>query len=355
MFGFGKNKGKVFVGLSGGVDSAVAAALLQSQGYAVTGVFIRIVVSGYPCTAGEDRIDAMRVVAHLKIPFVEVDFSEGYEKKVFRPSIAEFKKGKTPNPDVICNREVKFGDFFEFAQFRGADFIATGHYAQLRRGLTSAELHAGADKNKDQSYFLWAVPETVLRHTLFPIGNMQKEQVRAYAKKIGLPNAERPDSQGLCFLGPVSITEMLEKEIKLKWGNVLSEDGRTIGRHRGVSLYTLGQRHGFELSPRSPHEAPYFVVAKDIKKNTITVSTSRFPRSARETQVWLRDTNWIGDIPLGPCEARFRYRQKLISSEFTGSSVILHEPHFVPIGQSLVLYKNNRCLGGGVIESATLK
>ena len=382
MFGFGKKKTKVFVGLSGGVDSAVAAALLQKKGYDVVGVFIKIVVPGYPCTAGVDRIDAMRVAAHLRIPFLEVDFSKEYEKNVFKPSIAEFSKGRTPNPDVLCNREIKFGTFFEFCKSHGADFIATGHYAgvasakpvsQRSSGLLSAgktgrqarplahqvSLLAGVDSEKDQSYFLWSVSETVLRYTLTPVGGMQKEGVRAYAKKIGLPNAERPDSQGLCFLGPISTSDMLKRELKLKPGNVLSEEGKVAGTHGGAARYTLGARHGFTLFP-APRRAepsgrrPHFVVAKDITKNTITVSTSPLPRRARKTEIVLRETNWIGNIESGPCEARFRYRQKLVPAEFTRLSVVLHEPHFVPEGQSLVLYRGQRCLGGGIVESATL-
>lgn len=348
------------MGLSGGVDSAVSAALLQKEGYEVTGVFIHIVVPGYPCTAGADRVDAMRVAAHLRIPFLQVDFSKEYEEEVFRPSIEGFAGGETPNPDTLCNREIKFGKFFEFCKSRGADFIATGHYAQLPRGLTSGELYAGADETKDQSYFLWSVPERVLRYTLFPVGDKQKAEVRMLAKKFGLPNAARPDSQGLCFLGPVSIDEMLSRELKTKPGNVLSEDGEILGTHEGAARYTLGQRHGFTLSASSPDTPPYFVIAKDIKKNTITVSTSRLPRGVEKTEITLRDANWIGEVYPDPNNsvgvgARFRYRQKLIGAEVGGNSVTLFEPHFVPLGQSLVLYRGERCLGGGVVASATLK
>ena len=375
---------KVFVGLSGGVDSAVSAALLQKEGYEVTGVFIRIVVPGYPCTAGADRIDAMRVAAHLRIPFLEVDFSKEYEREVFKPSIQEFAKGETPNPDTLCNREIKFGKFFEFCRSRGADYIATGHYVRLRGSSPSGvhdfpaekslspravalrshlqnssaspvKLLAGTDSDKDQSYFLWSVPETALRYTLFPVGHMRKTEVRVLAKKFDLPNAERPDSQGLCFLGPISIDEMLVRELTFKRGNVISEDGKILGTHGGAARYTLGQRHGFTLATEAPDVPPYFVVAKDIKKNTVTVSTSRLPRSAKKTQIKLRGTNWIGEVSSGPCEARFRYRQKLIPAELQGSVATLFEPHFVPLGQSLVLYRGEHCLGGGVIASATLK
>ncbi len=356
-----KKKQKVFVGPSGGVDSAVSAALLQKEGYEVTGVFIRIVIPGYPCTAGQDRIDAMRVAAHLKISFIEVDFSKEYEQEVFRPSLKGFREGETPNPDILCNRQIKFGKFFEFCKSRGADLIATGHYARITKTDDSVSLLAGKDPEKDQSYFLWSVPETVLRYTLFPVGDKKKAKVRALAKKFALPNVERPDSQGLCFLGPISIDEMLERELKSVPGNVLCEDGTVIGTHEGAAHYTLGQRHGFILASSSPDTLPHFVIGKDMKNNTITVSAARLPlrlrseQAAQKTEIILRDTNWIGDSGLGSCEARFRYRQKTIPATLKESSVTLREPHFVPLGQSLVLYRGERCLGGGVIENATLQ
>ena len=385
MFWKSKNtknrKDRVFVGLSGGVDSAVSAALLQRQGYDVTGVFIRIAIEGYPCTAGTDKIDAMRVAAHLRIPFLSVDLSEAYIKRVFEISVVEFSKGRTPNPDALCNREIKFGLFFDWCMAHGADFVATGHYARvqqyvpLRRdehdpnssGEHTVALLSGADENKDQSYFLWAVPETKLRKTLFPIGSLTKPEVRALAKKFGLPNADRRDSQGLCFLGPVSIDEMLHKELQLMPGDVLNEKGEVIGRHDGAPAYTLGQRHGFELAARTPEMRPHFVIAKDIARNTITVSANKFPEHVRETEIVLSDTNWIGPNCAEATQgekllARYRYRQKLIPARLqrtvfrNGSQgrslVTLAEPHFAPEGQSLVLYRGERCIGGGVILRA---
>ena len=352
-------KGRVFVGLSGGVDSAVSAALLQRQGYEVTGVFIRIAIDGYPCTAGVDKLDAMRVAAHLRIPFLSVDLSQEYRKRIFEFSIFEFSKGRTPNPDALCNREIKFGLFFDWCMAQGAEMVATGHYAQTKDG----QLYAGADENKDQSYFLWAVPEMKLRKTLFPVGSFTKQEVRALAKKFGLPNAERKDSQGLCFLGPVSMDEMLRKELQLVPGNVLDESGAVVGKHEGVQAYTLGQRHGFALSAQTPDTQPHFVIAKDVKRNTITVSANKFPEHARETVVELGETNWIGEHKDGEYSARYRYRQKLIpavlrrlnlssSAGLTCAEVTLLEPHFVPEGQSLVLYDGARCIGGGVILNA---
>lgn len=349
----GGGKGKVYVGLSGGVDSAVSAALLTKEGYDVTGVFIKIQVSGYPCPAAHDRLDAMRVAAHLKIPFIEVDLSKEYEREVFTPSITEFSKGKTPNPDTLCNEKIKFGIFFNLCRSHGADFVATGHYAQIKNGL----LYAGADAYKDQSYFLWMVPAQVLRHTFFPIGHLTKPEVRAYAKNIGLPNADRPDSHGLCFLGDIAIDEMLARELVLVPGTVLNEAGEVVGTHVGAAAYTLGERHGFELFAHTPHTPPHFVVAKNLPENTITVSPHRIPMGVSGTRLSLQHLNWIGALPAGMLQARFRYRQTLIpvTLEKNHQSALLHEPHYVPVGQSLVFYQEGRCVGGGIIEDATLQ
>ena len=358
-----KNR-KVFVGLSGGVDSAVSAALLKHEGYDVTGVFITIALPGYPCPAAEDRVEAMRVAAHLDIPFLEVNLSKEYEQEVFRPSVEEWQRGRTPNPDTLCNEKIKFGIFFDWCVEKGADFVATGHYAQIKepKGDTfqhkRCHLLTGVDREKDQTYFLWAVPEKKLQKTLFPVGGMQKSKVRALAKKFGLPVALRKDSQGLCFLGPISLEEMIEHEVPQTRGDVLSESGEVIGTHKGVAHYTLGQRHGFELGARDPGMPAHFVVAKDVTANTITVSTSHVPRGKTRTKVVLSAANWIGAVEDGACEARFRYRQKLIPAELKLSGALaeveLLEPYFVPEGQSLVLYRGDRCLGGGVVESATL-
>lgn len=363
MFNFlRRKKERVFVGLSGGVDSAVSALLLQHQGYSVVGVFIKIQIKGYPCPAANDRRDAMRVAAALDIPFLEIDLSKEYEERVLTVALKEFASGRTPNPDTLCNREIKFGLFFDWCRAQGAAYVATGHYAQTKNG----ELYMSADGSKDQSYFLSLLPEEVLTHTLFPIGHLHKPQVRALAKKYALPNAARPDSQGLCFLGDVSLKDMLEREVAPRPGAVLSETGEHIGTHDGVELYTLGQRHGFTLYAHTPHTRAHFVIAKDKEHNTITVSESKFPRSARATRVEVADMNWIGSRAADGSElqVRYRYRQQLIPAtvQKTGPSagsggvacVVLHEPHYVPLGQSLVLYQGERCLGGGTIKSATL-
>lgn len=350
-----KTGNNVYVGLSGGVDSAVSAALLKAAGYNVTGVFIRIALQGYPCPAVQDRIDAMRVAAHLDIPFKEVDLSAEYEAEVFKPSVYEFAHGRTPNPDTLCNEKIKFGIFFNYCLEQGADLVATGHYAQNKNG----KLFVSADPNKDQTYFLWAVPETVLRKTLFPVGALHKPDVRKLAENYGLPNFDRPDSQGLCFLGDIGLDDMLEREVPQTPGMVLNEQGDIVGTHKGAIHYTVGQRHGFELAIKTTTEVPHFVVGKDIAANTITVSTERSPQGVRTVRVFLKDTNWIGTVAPGVYEGRFRYRQKLIPVELLKKGAeweaVLKEPHYVPVGQSLVLYRGEECLGGGVISSATLE
>lgn len=365
MFGKKIKSGKAFVGLSGGVDSAVSAALLKKEWYEVTGVFIRIQIPGYPCTAAEDRVEAMRVAAHLGIPFMEVDLSQEYQREVFAPSIEEFKTGNTPNPDTLCNERIKFGIFFDFCVEHGADYVATGHYAQTRDG----RLYVSADENKDQSYFLWAVPEERLRRTLFPVGDKTKPDVRRLARKFGLPNRARKDSQGLCFLGDIGMEDMLEREVPQAPGAVLSETGEEIGTHRGAAYYTLGQRHGFtqlslgEAKASHADAKPLYVIAKDMERNTITVSESRFPNHAHKTRIEVGNANWIGTIEDGPCQVRYRYRQTLIPAalrkEASGgerafAEIVLDEPHYVPHGQSLVLYRGDQCLGGGVIKKAEL-
>jgi tRNA-specific 2-thiouridylase len=350
-----KKKGRVFVGLSGGVDSAVSAALLQQEGYDVTGVFVRIALPGYACTAGEDRREALRVAAHLHIPFRDIDLSREYEEKIFRLSLDAYRRGETPNPDALCNREIKFGLLWDFVMSEGADYLATGHYAQIKDGL----LYAGVDGTKDQSYFLWAVPGERLQKTLFPVGGLEKKEVRALAKKFDLPNADRRDSQGLCFLGGVTMDEALMKELAPIPGDVLDDHGTVIGSHHGAVLYTIGQRHGFDVHTHTPSTEPFYVTEKDVLHNTITVG----PKLAAAAHVSgmatvpLREENWIGPVEVGQYTARFRYRQKLMHAKLTRADMqataALQTAESIPVGQSLVLYDGERCLGGGIIEATS--
>ena len=269
------NKKTVFVGVSGGVDSSVSAALLKDQGYNVVGVFIRTWSPDFiKCTWRDERRDAMRVCAHLGIPFLECDAEEEYKKGVADYMIEEYKKGRTPNPDVMCNREVKFGVFWNFAKSHGADFIATGHYAvNNSKSNYSFQLCKSPDSSKDQSYFLWTLNQEDLSHTLFPIGHLKKTEVRKLAKKYKIPVAEKKDSQGVCFLGPLDMKDFLKHYIKSEKGKVLDEKGKVIGIHDGAVFFTLGERHGFVITEKTQNDKPYYVVGKDIKKNIIIVST----------------------------------------------------------------------------------
>ena len=354
-----KNKGeKVFVGLSGGVDSAVSATLLKKEGYDVTGVFIKAwTPEGYPCAWKEDRRSAMRVAAVLNIPFITLDLEKEYKKEVVDYMIAEYKKGRTPNPDVMCNKEIKFGHFLRFALKNGADFVATGHYARNELRGVNYELWEGKDKNKDQSYFLWTLTQNQLRHILFPIGYLQKSEVRKLAEKFGLPQAARKDSQGLCFLGKVDMKEFLSRYIPQKRGDVLLEKNEIIGHHNGTLFFTIGERHGFTITKKSDKETPLYVVAKNISKNTITVAPIQTERSSQLyiKEVELKDLNIINEIKNKKLSCRIRYRQEKAGcrAEKDGKKIKIYfdKPQIgVSPGQSLVLYDNEICLGGGIIS-----
>jgi tRNA-specific 2-thiouridylase len=353
-----KPRPKVFVGLSGGVDSAVSAAILIDRGYDVTGVFIKVWQPDWiECTWKEDRRDAMRVAAKLGIPFMTLDFEEEYKKSVIDYMISEYAHGRTPNPDVMCNQHVKFGAFYNWAMARGGDFVATGHYAQVVEGKSGPELHAGIDKNKDQSYFLWTLTQDQLSHVIFPVGGLEKPQVRKLAEKYKLPNAKKKDSQGLCFVGKMDVKDFLSKIIPNKPGDVLDEKGKVIGSHPGSLFFTLGERHGFTISDKSPNDRPLYVISKDTEANTITVSSRLHDGalSSARIEVKIADTNWIGS-PLGDLSARTRYRQTLskvkdLSSEGDTATVTFISAHEYPTpGQSLVVYGGTRCFGGGIIQ-----
>jgi len=402
-------KRKVFVGLSGGVDSAVSAALLQKAGFDVIGVFIKVWQPDWiECNWAEERRDAMRVAAHLGIPFLTLDCEKEYKQGVIDYMIAEYKIGRTPNPDVMCNKTVKFGAFYDWALEKGADFVATGHYARVGGGIFGScalgymsrpagrafvlgasappkapiaqlpnippKLLAGLDRNKDQSYFLWTIKKEQLSHIMFPIGGMTKPEVRKMAERFGLPNAEKKDSQGLCFIGHIDLKDFLSHYIDSVAGNVLNENGEVIGSHPGALFFTIGERHGFKIDRKTPDDQPYFVVDKDIDQNTITVSTrdsSQLLSSATRT-VRLGKVNWvageapsIGGVvsvasgstdPVYNLQARSRYRQelqnmKIVSSGITETVCEFEQPQdTLTPGQSLVIYDGEECLGGGVIE-----
>jgi tRNA-specific 2-thiouridylase len=350
---------KVFVGLSGGVDSSVSAALLKRAGYDVTGVFIKVWSPDWlPCSWKEERRDAMRVAACLDIPFLTINLEEEYKKQVVDYFLDEYRKGRTPNPDVMCNKEIKFGSFLKKALDLGADYIATGHYAQVKEIGGSLALLEGADKEKDQSYFLWTLGRKELSRTLFPVGGLKKPEVRKLAAGFGLPTAAKKDSQGICFLGPVDMKEFLTHYIPAKKGPVLDEAGQIIGSHDGALFYTIGERHGFTVDngKHEPASMPYYVIKKDHDANTLTVSHKYDEGSLKDvTELRLGSVNCIHPLEEKLYSARFRYRQqvqpcRLIQSA-SGLKVIFEEAQAgVSAGQSLVLYDGETCVGGGIIE-----
>lgn len=326
----------IYIGLSGGVDSAVSAALLQRAGAKVTGVFIKgWYPPGMPCTWAEERRDAMRVAARLNIPFLTLDASAEYKRGVIDYLLSEYHAGRTPNPDIMCNRDVKFGAFYAFAKAKGADHIATGHY---RSG------------EKDQRYFLWAVPKSILADTIFPVGDLPKEKVRALAKRYRIPVAEKKDSQGVCFLGSISIEEFLKKEFGTSPGQALDQEGKVVGKHNGVLLSTIGQRITLHDSSES---GPWFVRAKDVKKNELVVGKTRTPSTiSASSEITFTDANWF-DSPDGDCEAQYRYRGPRVQGRIEHDRFISTVPLFeIPTpGQSIVFYRNDEMIGGGIIAS----
>lgn len=341
--------------MSGGVDSSVSAALLKKAGYEVIGVFIKVWQPDWiNCTWKEDRLDAMRVAAKLEIPFVTLDLEKEYKEEVVDYMIKEYKQGRTPNPDVMCNRFVKFGGFFTWAMKQGADFIATGHYARISDG----KLLMGRDSNKDQSYFLWTLTQEQLSKTLFPVGNIEKPEVRKLARKFGLPNALKRDSQGLCFIGKIDIKDFLSHYIETKKGEVLNIKGEVIGEHDGAFFFTIGERHGFDILKKTSNDEPYYVVEKDIEKNTITVANKNREGDlpSKITKIKLKGMNWNqGSVPVSKILlARSRYREELQGVKFINENTVEFESpqSTLSVGQSLVVYDGEVCLGGGTIDIA---
>lgn len=346
----------VYVGLSGGVDSSVAALRLKQAGYTVIGVFIKVWHPDFMvCNWEAERLDAMRVAAHLDIPFLTCDAVDAYRDEVAHYFISEYQAGRTPNPDVLCNKEVKFGAFLRFAKEQGADYIATGHYVERNDDTTGAKLHRGKDNNKDQSYFLWSLSQEQLDYSLFPVGDTPKEQIRKVAAKAGIPTAAKKDSQGICFLGHVDIAEFLSHYTTLREGTVLNEQGDTIGTHKGALIYTLGQRHGFTLSSLDSDRPNYFVIGKDMAANTITVAPQRALVTSDEIII-LRNTVLRSPLKAGDVlEAQFRYRQSpfqitIEAIDTDGIRLITATDIERPaVGQSCVLYRGSHCIGGGMI------
>lgn len=353
----------VIVGLSGGVDSSVAAYLLKEQGYRVSALFMVNWTEdeeGY-CTSAQDYQDARAVCEELTIPLHRVDFSQEYREKVFQSFLADYAADKTPNPDVLCNREVKFQPFREHALRLGADFVATGHYARIEHNADGPRLLQAVDANKDQTYFLAAVARQHFERVLFPVGELTKPQVREIAQKAGLPNHRKKDSTGICFIGEREFQEFLSRYLKPKPGSIVTVEGREIGTHQGLMYYTLGQRRGLKIGGQSgAKEAPWYVVAKDQEQNRLVVSqNAQHPRLMSQT-IQTAPFQWIRrpTAPTHPLTARIRHRQALQDCHAQmqadgGLEVRFALPQrAATAGQYLVLYQGAECLGGGEIAAA---
>lgn len=343
---------KVYVGLSGGVDSSVTAALLQQQGYDVTGVYMKNWsqdLPGFECPWKEDYQDAKRVAVCLGIPFKMYDFETQYRDKVVQYMIDEYQAGRTPNPDIMCNQEVKFKLFLDTALEDGADMIATGHYSRIKDG----QLLTAKNLTKDQSYFLYRVTEDALQKSLMPIGEFAtKDEVRALAQKFELPTANKKDSQGICFVGKVGIKEFLQQYVKTKPGVIIDHAGREIGEHEGAIFYTIGQRHGLNVGGG----LPYYVTGKDMKKNQVFVTTNIDDENLWKNSLSLTDLHWINSEPdMGKTyHVRTRYRAELVEctleSSKQGITIKLKDQiRAITPGQSAVIYDGETVLGGGVV------
>jgi tRNA-specific 2-thiouridylase len=347
---------KVYVGMSGGVDSSLTAALLAEQGYDVTGVYMKNWTADLPgmkCPWAEDLADAKRVAVQLGIPFKVFDFQAEYKSLVVDYMIAEYEAGRTPNPDIMCNQEVKFRLFLDAALADGADMIATGHYARTKDG----KLLRAKDASKDQTYFLYRVTEEALRKTLFPLGDFaSKEDVRKEAAKRGLATAQKKDSQGICFVGSVGIRDFLGQFVETEPGDIIDQDtGKTVGQHDGAIFYTFGQRHGLSVGGG----LPYYVVGKDMAKNEVYVSTNLNNDDFWRKEIKLVDVHFININPIAQeseltVQVRVRHRAPLIDATIstnTGDITVkfANPERAIAPGQSIVIYNGETVLGGGIV------
>ncbi len=344
----------VIVGMSGGVDSSVSALLLKEQGYKVIGLFMKNweeTDAEGRCYASREYEDVARVCDQLQIPHYSVNFVEEYRKAVFSHFLAELKAGLTPNPDILCNREIKFNAFLKKALEMGGDFLATGHYCRLDN---QKRLLKGSDPAKDQSYFLYAVKKEALQQVLFPVGHLTKQEVRAIAKGERLATAEKKDSTGICFIGERHFTPFLKNYLGLKPGKMMTGAGEVVGEHEGLAYHTIGQRKGLGLGGEGE---PWFVVDKDLERNVLHVERGTNHPALFASQLTANQLTWMQEPTLpNRCRAKIRYRQEdqeceIVSIENGIASVVFEKPQrAITPGQSIVFYEDDLCLGGGVIQ-----
>lgn len=354
-------KTKIVIGMSGGVDSSVAAYLLKEQGFDVIGVFMKNWEEkndeGF-CTSEEDYADVRKVCDQIGIPYYTVNFAKEYWDKVFTYFLDEYKKGRTPNPDIMCNKEIKFKAFLEYAIKIGADYLATGHYAQISYKEGQYHLIRGTDHNKDQTYFLCTLGQEQLAKTLFPIGHLTKAEVRDIAEKAGLATAKKKDSTGICFIGERDFKEFLSNYLPAQTGEIRTFSGEFKGKHDGLMYYTLGQRKGLGIGGAGTGE-PWFVAKKDLKNNILYVVQGEENPALYSFGLWATDIHWVSNksqevIP--NCSAKFRYRQpdqtvKVYPKGEREAIVVFEKPQrAVTPGQAVVFYNGNECLGGGIID-----
>ena len=356
------------MGMSGGVDSSVAALLLKEQGYDVVGVFMKNWPEqddGGECTASQDWRDVQRVCGVLGIPFYGVNFEKEYRERVFDQFLWEYERGRTPNPDVLCNREIKFKAFLDFSMKLGAVRMATGHFVRSRCAEGHPMLLRGSDPDKDQSYFLHMLKEAQLAKALFPVGSMTKNQVRELAGKAGLPVSQKRDSTGICFIGERNFRQFLRGFLPLQPGEMQTRDGKKVGEHIGLAYYTLGQRRGLGIGGAGDGRR-WYVIAKDLKRNVLVVAQgkdcpglySRYVRAAQLT--WIAGTAPVPEGEPFRCAAKFRYHQadQPVSAVPRGQALYLRADELqraVTPGQSVVLYQGEICLGGAVAEEAGME
>lgn len=361
-------KQRVIVGLSGGVDSSVAALLLQQQGYTVEGLFMKNWEEDDTqeyCSAQVDLADAQAVADQLGIKLHTVNFATEYWAQVFTYFLEEYQAGRTPNPDIMCNKEIKFKAFLDFALDLGADFIATGHYARLGYNAEGKiELLKGFDTNKDQTYFLYTLQQNQLKHVLFPIGEWEKSRVRAIATDMGFTNARKKDSTGICFIGERKFRDFLQRFLPAQPGEIITPQGQVIGQHHGLMYYTLGQRQGLGIGGlKDAEESPWFVVDKDLTNNRLIVAQGHQHYLLLKSFLQASQLYWVaGQAPAEPftCKAKIRYRQTeescrvKLEPDNTCTVCFEHAQRAITPGQSIVFYQGDICLGGGIIDSMSI-